>query len=67
MQDEGSFYSSSLKAFQNESQVGCFCMQNRTFRSGRFVHGTFQSWSFRSRDISVRLWHLAEIMHMLTF
>jgi len=26
MQDEGSIYSSSLKAFQNNSQVGYFCM-----------------------------------------
>ena len=25
MQEEGSFDSSSLKAFQNKSQVGCFC------------------------------------------
>jgi len=26
MQDEGSFDSSSLKAYQNKSQIGCFCM-----------------------------------------
>jgi len=26
MKDEGSLHSSSLKAFQNKSQVGCFCM-----------------------------------------
>jgi len=30
-----------------------------TFRPGRFGHGTF-----RSRGISVRLWHLAEILHV---
>jgi len=26
MQDEDSFNSSSLKAFENKSHVGCFCM-----------------------------------------
>jgi len=26
MQDEGSLDWSSLKAYQNKSQVGCFCM-----------------------------------------
>ena len=40
-----------------------------TFRSGRsglshFGHGTFRSWSFQSRDISVRLWNLAEILYV---
>jgi len=39
------------------------------FRSGRFDlsrfgHGTFRSWSFRSRDISVRPWNLAEILYV---
>ena len=52
--------------------------RNRTFRladsvwpirSGRFGlsrfgHGTFRSWSFRSQDISVRLWTLAGILHV---
>jgi len=32
--------------------------RNKTFRSGRFGQGTFRSWSFRSRGISVRLWNL---------
>jgi len=27
MQDEGNLDLSSIKAFQNKSQVGCFCMQ----------------------------------------
>jgi len=27
MQDEGSFDLSSLKAFQNKSLIGCFCMR----------------------------------------
>ena len=36
--------------------------RNRTFQSGRFrlVNSV---WRFRSRDISVRLWNLAEILH----
>ena len=36
-------------------------------RSGlsRFGHASFQSWSFPSRDISVRLWNLAEILHVV--
>jgi len=46
-----------------------YIVRNRTFWSGRFVlsrfgPGTFQSWSFRSRDILVRLWNLAEILHV---
>jgi len=45
-----------------------------TFRSGRLslavsdwavsVTGLFQSWSFRSREISVRLWNLAEVLYV---
>jgi len=40
-----------------------------TFRSGRFGPsrfglGTFRSGTFRSGDISVRLWNLAEILHV---
>ena len=33
------------------------------FGLSRFGHGTFRSWSFLSRDISVRLWNLAEILY----
>jgi len=40
-----------------------------TFRSGGFglscfSHRTYWSWSFRSQDISVRLWNLAEILYV---
>jgi len=45
------------------------CRCGTGLRSGRFGlsrlgHGTFRSWSFRSRDISVRIWNLAEILHV---
>jgi len=45
---------------------GRFCLSR--FGLSRFGHRTFRFWSFRSRDISVRLWNLAEISYsMFTF
>ena len=38
--------------------------RTRLFDLSRFGHETFQSWSFRSRGISVRLWNLAEILYV---
>jgi len=46
---------------------GCFGLSRfclRSFGLSRFGPGTFQSWPFRSRDISVRLRNLAEILYV---
>jgi len=44
--------------------VGYATFQSGRFGLSRFGHGTFRSWSFRSRDISVRLWNLGEILYV---
>jgi len=42
-------------------------IRSEPFRSGPFRSGPFRSGPFRSGDISVRLWNLAEILHVHIF